>query len=162
MNLREFKARITKLMKEAYSLLEASGHFTEGTTSIRIDEKDPYKAYEREQAWGILNKLYDFIVLCEQLLEKPIAKGVIKKNKNGQYMLNSHVIDDDEMLLEVKAWSKEFQQWIWYDAWIEEDQRGCFLKAVTRSWEGGESEEISRNITGLEARIKNFPPIWSR
>lgn len=161
MNLREFKAKLNKLVKEAYSLLEASGHFIEGSYGIQIDEKDPYKEYERKQAWEIQDKLYDFIALSEYLLEKPKAKGVIKRNKDGQFMLNSHVIDE-ETTLEVKLWNERYKKWEWWNAWLEDDQKGYYLKAVTERTEQVKSEEKARKLTGLEARIKGYPPIWSK
>lgn len=161
MNLREFKAKLNKLVKEAYSLLEASDHFIEGSYGIQIDEKDPYKVFERWQAWGILNKLEDFVADSEQLLAKPTVKGVIKRNKDGQYMLNSHVLDE-ETWLEVKLYNAVEKEWEWYEVSLEEDQKGYKLMAVTSRWTEAKREEVARKITGLEARIKNYPPIWCK
>lgn len=161
MNLREFKAKLNKLVKEAYSLLEASSYFTANHTSIQIDDKDPYKVHERNQAYHILTSLEDFIADSEILISKPAVKGFIKKNKEGQYKLNSHIIDEDTWL-EVKLWNEEEKEWEWREVSLEEDKKGYKLMAVTSTWKEAQREEQTRKITGLEARIKNFPPIWGK
>lgn len=153
MNLREFKAKLNKLVKEAYSLLEVTGTFDSVETNLRVDKTDPYKCHERQLAWEVLDSLMEFIDKSEYLLGKTLIKGDIRKNRAGDLLLNKQVLKLDTQL-EIEIWSREFEQYCWCTTMLDQDRQGYFVEVDLI----GEEEPI-RHLAGKKARIKETPPI---